>query len=85
MSLPGNSEFTREWFDESSREWMKNKARKGYATRYKCEHIHTNDRRCNKAQQTNLVRFCKQHHVLRRVADMKENDFDRLACSESNT
>ena len=76
MSLQGNAEFTREWFDECSKEWMKNKTRKGYATLYKCEHIHTNGRRCHKAQQTSFVRFCKQHLILRRVANMKENEFE---------
>jgi len=33
----GNSEFTAEFFDESSRAWMENKLRRGESMAYKCE------------------------------------------------
>ena len=33
----GNSEFTAEFFDESSRAWMANKVRRGASMAYKCE------------------------------------------------
>jgi hypothetical protein len=32
----GNSEFTAEFFDESSRAWMENKVRRGESMAYKC-------------------------------------------------
>jgi hypothetical protein len=32
----GNTEFTAEFFDESSRAWMENKVRRGESMAYKC-------------------------------------------------
>ena len=56
-------EFSKEWFDESSNEWMKNKikVKSGYF-KYICEHIKKNNKQCkNYAQKT---RYCKFHEVL---------------------
>jgi hypothetical protein len=58
----GISEFTPEFFDESSKEWMKNKIRKGGGYIYKCAYIHSNNRQCSKAAILN--EFCKQHYFL---------------------
>jgi hypothetical protein len=56
---PGNSEFTAEFFDESSRVWMENKVKKGQYTLYKCPYIHSNTRQCSNAATHNG--FCKRH------------------------
>jgi hypothetical protein len=34
--LPGNAEFTHEFFEDASREWKKNKIRRGMMYSYKC-------------------------------------------------
>jgi hypothetical protein len=57
-----NSEFTSTFFDESSKEWMKNKIRKGSGYIYRCNYIHSNKRQCSKAAILN--EFCKQHYFL---------------------
>ena len=58
---PGNSEFTAEFFDESSRVWMENKVKKGQYTLYKCPYIHSNTRQCSNAATHSG--FCKRHYV----------------------
>lgn len=59
---PGNSEFTAEFFDESSKEWMQNKIRNGQMTFYRCDHIHKNKKRCS-AVATHRD-LCKRHYIL---------------------
>lgn len=60
--LPGNSEFTAEFFDESSRAWMENKVKKGQFTLYKCSYIHSNTRHCSSPVTHNG--YCKRHFAL---------------------
>lgn len=59
---PGNSEFTSEFFDESSKAWLENKIRKGCTYAYKCSYIHSNTRKCEKAADNNEL--CKRHYIL---------------------
>ena len=58
----GISEFTSDFFEESSKEWMKNKIRKGGRYVYRCNYIHSNNRQCSKTVMLN--EFCKQHYFL---------------------
>jgi hypothetical protein len=58
-ALPGNSEFTAEFFEESSRAWMENKVRKGQFVLYRCAYIHSNTRNCSSAATHSG--FCKRH------------------------
>ena len=62
MNIPGNSEFTSDFFDESSRAWLSNKVRCGSSYAYKCAYIHSNTKQCIKSAV--LHDFCKQHYVL---------------------
>jgi hypothetical protein len=62
MNIPGNSEFTSEFFDESSKAWLSNKVRCGLVYAYKCTHIHSNTKQCKKPAV--LHDFCKQHYIL---------------------
>ncbi len=62
MSLPGNSEFTSAFFDESSKAWMENKVRMGHAYAYKCHYIHSNKKQCGHAATHDL--YCKRHHIV---------------------
>jgi hypothetical protein len=62
MNPPGNSEFTHEFFDESSKAWAANKVRCGAVYAYKCMYIHSNTRQCSKPAILN--EFCKQHYFL---------------------
>jgi hypothetical protein len=71
------SEFTSEFFDLSSNEWMKNKIKKNNGIyEYKCYYIHTNGKICTKPIcKTHLIKninktpkniskinlYCKQH------------------------
>jgi hypothetical protein len=64
MNPPGNSEFTPEFFDESSRAWLENKVRMGAGYTYKCDYIHSNTKQCRKPAI--LSNFCKQHSFLNR-------------------
>lgn len=59
--LPGNYEFTAEFFEESSRTWMENKVRKGQMILYRCVYIHSNKRPCSSAATHGG--FCKRHYV----------------------
>jgi hypothetical protein len=62
MNLSGNSEFTPEFFDESSRAWLENKVRMGAGYTYKCDYIHSNTKQCRKPAV--ITTFCKQHYFL---------------------
>ena len=43
---PGNEEFTSEFFDYSSKAWMKNKLRNGAQLVYRCDYEYSANRRC---------------------------------------
>jgi hypothetical protein len=62
MNLPGISEFTPEFFNESSKAWQKNKIRCGASYAYKCLYIHSNQKQC-KHPSTNSE-YCKRHYIL---------------------
>lgn len=62
MNPPGNSEFTPEFFNESSKLWSANKIRCGASYAYKCDYIHSNKKQCIKPAI--LHNFCKQHYFL---------------------
>jgi hypothetical protein len=65
MASVGNSEFTAEFFDESSKAWMMNKKRVGASMVYRCTHITSSERQCfNKATLEDSIgsmRLCKIH------------------------
>lgn len=42
----GNSEFTAEFFDESSTAWMENKKRLGHSMVYRCNYIVATGNQC---------------------------------------
>jgi hypothetical protein len=62
MSLPGNSEFTPEFFNQSSNAWMENKIRMGASYSYKCAYIHSNSKKCQHPATFN--EYCKRHYFL---------------------
>jgi hypothetical protein len=70
QDLPGNSEFTAEFFDESSCKWMENKVRKGAMTLYRCSYVHSTTRKCSKA--ATVCGFCKSHYIVMRKRGQKE-------------
>jgi len=80
MSSAGITEFTSEFFDESSRAWMENKIRFGASIKYKCKYIHSNQKPCNKPVFIDAIKgaipqcdYCKQHYKLMRMrADGKK-------------
>ena len=74
----GNSEFTSEFFDESSRAWMENKIRKGTMILYRCHYTHSTSRRCSKAAESRF--FCKQHR-----ATNQARDYYQQLCDETIT
>lgn len=57
--------FTVEFFEASSRAWMRNKRRVDHTYKYTCAHIRSSGRRCSKnvdITHMNLNQiFCKQH------------------------
>jgi hypothetical protein len=57
---PGNAEFTREFFDQSSAAWMENKIRKGAMILYRCVYVHSSSRKCTKAAKPK-GEYCSQH------------------------
>lgn len=65
MDSAGNTEFTAEFFDESSKAWMMNKTRVGASMVYRCTHMTSSERQCfNKASledSIGLTRLCKIH------------------------
>lgn len=62
MKLPGNSEFTPQYFDESTKAWMENKVRCDAAYSYKCSYIHSNNKQCHHPSTQN--EYCKRHFIL---------------------
>ena len=69
INLPGNSEFTSDFFDKSSHAWMENKIRVGLSVQYRCCYNHSNGRPCKKPGNIQLNNensyFCKQHYCLK--------------------
>ncbi len=64
-------EFSREWFDESSKEWMKNKLKKRSVYTYTCEHTYQSGKRCGRKcfRQESM---CQQHWALEKNALAKK-------------
>ncbi len=56
-------DFSREWFDESSKEWLKNKRKKRSVYTYTCEHTYQSGKRCGRDcfRQESM---CQQHWAL---------------------
>ncbi len=61
MELPSNSEFTAEFFDQSSKAWIENKIKCGTSYVYKCIYIHSNQKQCKRP--TIQDQLCKQHLI----------------------
>jgi hypothetical protein len=54
-------EFSKEWFDDASKEWRANKRKlKGGAYRYTCEHTYTHGKKCGRDVYMK-TQFCRQH------------------------
>lgn len=62
MELPGISEFTSKFFDESSKAWLENKIRCGASYAYKCSYIHSNNKQCQ--HPATESEYCKRHFIL---------------------
>ncbi len=59
---PGISEFTPQFFDESSKAWLENKVRCGHSYAYKCQYIHSNKKQCSHPDTHSG--YCKRHYIL---------------------
>lgn len=73
--FPGNAEFTPEFFEESSRAWMENKVRVGAQILYRCEYIHSNQKRCKKAAVSCITtdfHYCKQHKRMGKIRELEQ-------------
>jgi len=63
----GNSEFTADFFNESSKAWLTNKVKVGEQYRYKCEGTCLTGKGCKhnasyiKGQDIASIHTCKQH------------------------
>jgi hypothetical protein len=62
--LPGNSEFTADFFKKSSKAWMENKIRRGQSMAYKCSMVCKNGDQCSRGSIGFEAKFCKQHTKL---------------------
>ena len=60
--MPGNSEFTPAFFDESSKAWLENKVRIGQSYAYKCNYVHSNQKQCEHLATQD--EYCKRHYFL---------------------
>ena len=62
--MPGIEEFTKEFFDQSSEAWMKNKVRKGHSMAYICTALTQEGKSCKRIafiQDGTSEHLCKQH------------------------
>lgn len=62
--MPGIDEFTKEFFDQSSIEWMKNKVRKGPSMSYICIAQTLEGKVCRRSaimKDATSEHLCKQH------------------------
>jgi hypothetical protein len=58
-----DKEFTKEWFDEASKEWMKNKRKlKNGVYKYRCQVAISNTKICNRDVFDN-GQYCKSHYM----------------------
>lgn len=64
-------EFTREWFTEASKEWMKNKRKKRGCYFYTCDHTYQSGKRCGRDCFKQEV-FCQQHWALAKNKESKQ-------------
>jgi hypothetical protein len=54
-------EFSKEWFDDTSKEWRSNKRKmKGGIYRYTCEHTYTHGKKCGRDVFLKYA-YCRQH------------------------
>lgn len=73
--MPGIEEFTKEFFDQSSIEWMKNKMRRGHSMAYICTALTQEGKSCKRAsimKDPTSEHLCKQHgkyHINKMVKD----------------
>jgi hypothetical protein len=62
--MPGIEEFTKEFFDQSSEAWMKNKVRKGHSMAYICTALTQEGKSCSRSailKDATSDHVCKQH------------------------
>ena len=62
--MPGIEEFTKEFFDQSSEAWMKNKVRKGHSMAYICTALTQEGKSCSRSaimKDPMSDHVCKQH------------------------
>lgn len=62
--MPGIEEFTKEFFDQSSEAWMKNKVRKGHSMAYICTALTQEGNPCKRSailKDAISEHTCKQH------------------------
>jgi hypothetical protein len=62
--MPGIHEFTKEFFDQSSEAWMKNKIRRGHSMAYICIALTQEGKSCKRAaimKDATSEHLCKQH------------------------
>ena len=62
--MSGNEEFTKEFFDNSSEAWMKNKVRKGHSMAYICRALTQEGNPCKRSafmKDGMSEHLCKQH------------------------
>ncbi len=62
--MSGIEEFTKEFFDQSSEAWMRNKMRKGYSMAYVCIALTQEGKSCKRAsiiKDATSDHLCKQH------------------------
>jgi len=63
----GNSEFTADFFNDSSKAWLLNKVKVGEQYRYKCEGTCVSGKKCrhnaaqSQARPLSSIHTCKQH------------------------
>jgi hypothetical protein len=73
--MPGVYEFTKEFFDQSSEAWMKNKVRRGHSMAYICIAITQEGKSCKRIalmKDATSEHLCKQHgkyHINKMVKD----------------
>jgi hypothetical protein len=63
--MPGIDEFTKEFFDQSSEAWMKNKVRRGHSMAYICTALTQEGKSCSRSasmlKDATSYHVCKQH------------------------
>jgi hypothetical protein len=62
--MSGIEEFTKEFFDQSSEAWMKNKVRRGHSMAYICSALTQEGKSCKRGsvmKDATSEHLCKQH------------------------